>query len=239
MLFSIPNAKFYNEFICKVSAYTENIYQYSLNLQHIPNFDKTEMAEILLINTMMFENFYAFETLVDKKLINSACSCFRNQIENFRLLLALIQNSEFRKQYTNNQNIEFRTVYDSAFMQGKVLNLLSKNSKDPIWGNINKNYIKNSTFSELHSELSKIVHGINKNILFAINLEENNRIFLGVGVSEMNVGCQLEIKKLYESELILTIDYMIGITSLVEKYVDKTILTEQKKRCKGTIPNFV
>ena len=46
------------------TIYTENIYQYSLNLKHIPDFAGLEMGEVLLINTIMFEDFCALGCLL-------------------------------------------------------------------------------------------------------------------------------------------------------------------------------
>lgn len=204
MNITINESEFYKEFINKVEQFTESVYQLSLLLKDNDEYTNQEMTTILLIDTVLFENIYAFINLIDDNLVNSAFTCFRSFMENYRLLILYLQDKEFRIGYGNNTNFDFRTVRDSNYVQIRVikrLEKLTKENNDDFWPHYNKLYTRGSMFSELHSELSKLIHLTNQNILLLVNLEqknENKGIYLGVGIHRPNAFCQGEILKLHE-----------------------------------------
>lgn len=235
MKFSLENAEFYEDFADKVFDYSETIYQVSLNIKNIKKYNSYEIANILLINTIVFENIYAFKKLVYDKLIHSALSCFRSFMENYRLLLWMLQNEKFLKEYCENENLEFRTVRDQEFLQARIIKEMTETVNGAIkeasgWEYHNKKYIKNSPFSEIHSELSKVAHLTNTNLMMLLNLEKvenKNRIYLGVGVSELNKFSQSYIIKLFELLYITLADYNIILKEILSlENVDESVLKE-------------
>lgn len=237
MKITLENGEFYEKFIRRIKKFSEETYKFSLNIKSLNKiYTKKEMANLLLINTIIFENIYSFEYLVEKKLIHSAITCFRTFFENFRMMILFLANRDFLQAFCNNKNLEFRTVRDQDFLQVRVVKEMSKYMQEhdnDCFCEIYKNYVKGGAFSEVHSEMSKIVHLCNTNIMMLLNVEREKGIYLVVGLENLNDLAQIYITKLYEMLFILLCDYNNIFKEIFDQeIIDEIYTVEFIKECK-------
>lgn len=217
-MFSIKNAEFYNEFYNKLNDYVNYVYQVinsSLlnDTDHFYHqfFNEEELALIIIINKVFFQNLIVFFQLINEKISMPAFNALRSSIECERLFRLFYLDDKFRREYMENQNLDFDTVFDRKFQQSKICKRLDEIEKKlrekdiiPLIENLrNHELTHGSAISRLHSELSKWSHCLNVNLL-KMYFITNGKIYLGLD-DEFDEKMQLCVRKYTEaSYLILT-----------------------------------
>lgn len=229
MEFTIENYEFLNNFYNKVKEFCGTSFvevTHELNKNGYFNFDKNELLGLILLNKAFFQKTRAYFNLIDSDLPLAAFDCLRSLIEAARLIRLYTQSKDFRQNYINNSNFDFRTVRDNEFIQGKIIKELEKieiefrKRKRIHMSSIlfNHKYTKNSAFSELHSELSKWSHALNFN-LYAISSVYDNRVSLKVE-SEITPYLQAFIQKYNEALYLIISDYVFLYPINSKKFLD-------------------
>lgn len=174
--------------------------------------DKKEMSCFVILNKAYYQYLNAFFILAELGMNVPAFNSLRSAIEASRLLRAYYTDSDFRKEYIKNENINFTQGKDYAFMQRNVLKSLDESEKKirlqqeiPISPILHNHlYTKGSGLSELHSELSKWSHLLNVNLLSLPNAS-SRRVLLGLK-DENTLESELFLKKYMEGAFILVIE---------------------------------
>lgn len=141
-------------------------------------------------------------------------------------------DENFREAYLKNKNIDFRNVRDNTFTQGKVIKRLDElesklrsQKRIPLSDILhNHTFTKGSTFSQMHSELSKWAHGLNSNLIFPLFIDNQHRINLSI-YNEENEISELYIKKYLEMICLNLIDHYYLLSSLIDfghEFLEKT-----------------
>lgn len=169
----------YNKINQVITADASNYYQ--------SFFKQEEIVGLIIINKNFFQNIFGFFALIDSKLPLPAFNALRSAIEILRLFRVYYYDKDFRVEYLNNSNLDFRSTPDYDFMQKKINDILFKQEAKIRSSKIlystplldNHELLKGSAISELHSELSKWSHMLNVNLIFPPHITQN-KIYLGI-----------------------------------------------------------
>jgi hypothetical protein len=202
--FTTDENLFLTKFQNKLSDFVDYYFTYSVDgikSSDFLNIESVETAFLLIVNNAFYQNIEGFFILIERHYPVPAFNNLRSAIEIARLFRLLLIDDNFRKEYIENENLEFRTAYDKRFTQGAIIKQLELLQRENICQNPifiealknNKQFTKNSMLSEIHSELSKWSHGLNAN-LFGFGYIEKERVCL-LKESEYGEFLQLNIKK--------------------------------------------
>lgn len=222
----IENSKFLNRLYLRVKRFNSIMYiDYSKEIINKNNlvhhvFNEKEITGLIIILKILFQHIDAYFKLSEEKLYLPAFNEHRSIYEFLRLLKVYIQDKEFRVEYLQNRNIDFRKTRDDKFIQSNIVNRLEKieqehrnQEKIILTSSLNNHfYTKGSNFSEIHSELSKFSHGLNVNLIFPLFIDEN-RIDLAIN-SENTIIIEIYLKKYLESLLIVLLEIATELHSM-------------------------
>ncbi|MDK8503304.1 hypothetical protein QP860_09735 [Aerococcus sp. UMB1112A] len=214
----LNESEFLNEFYKVVYEFARYLYKRFNSLLteekiYSQFFDNNDISCFIILNKLFFQYIYSFFILNSYELSIPSFNSFRTTMEIFRLFRLVVLDEDFRKDYLQNKNIEFRTVRDNRFMQSKIIKKLDELETDlrnsdtiPLSINLqNHNYTKNSTYSEIHSELSKWSHALNVNLIFPMFINDN-KINLKI-TDENSIYKELHVKKYVEGMCLMLLDH--------------------------------
>lgn len=172
-----------------VKIYNSEDYRLMYGEQFVPH--------AIFITKYIFQNIIVFTKYIkDDVMVFPAFNCMRSSIEGVRLLSVLYQDSEFRREYIENDNLDIYSS-DYRFMQKRVIKILETVEQEARSKRIrvfspslrNNEFTKNSGLSRLHTELSKWTHMLNSNLTKTlvstrqISLMVENDLSLEIGAS--------------------------------------------------------
>ena len=223
------DSDFLNNFYDKTQIYSSEMYRIfsekiNKNADSIRKaFHEDEIIGILILNKIYFQHICSFFYLIESNLYIPAFNEQRAAFEYLRLFRVFIMDKDFRENYLKNDNIDFRNVRDDNFMQRRVTKRLDdlenelRNQEYIPMSNIlfNHNFTKGSSFSQIHSELSKWSHGINCNLIFPLFIDNEHRISLSIYNKESNTS-ETFIKKYLELSYLNLSEHYRLLSSLVD-----------------------
>ena len=223
-----------------IKTFREEIYNFSgilynetnhniLNDERLFEMTEMEIEGLIILNKIFFQNIYSYFELDKKFLFIPSFGCLRQATENLRLLMVYIQDAEFRTLYLENNNTDYRKKSDRDFMQSQILKRLDRIEKEERGKNIiilsaklqNHLVTRESTISEIHSELSKWSHSLNMNLQTPLFIDDS-KIYLGIE-NEENEYSNLLRKKYCEFLFELLSIYLTNVSfyKCSEKLLDK------------------
>lgn len=216
------NIEFINKFREKIYNFSGIVFNETnhniLNCESPYGMTKMEIEGLIILNKIFFQNIYSYFELDEKLLFIPSFGCLRAATENLRLLMVYTQDAEFRTLYLENTNTDYRKKSDREFMQSQILKRLDRIERDERTKNIialtaklqNHLVTRESTVSEIHSELSKWNHALNMNLQAPLFIN-SNKIYLGID-NEENEYSNLIRKKYCEFVFELLSIYLTTIT---------------------------
>ncbi|MDK6856386.1 hypothetical protein [Aerococcus sp. UMB7533] len=131
----LNESEFLNEFYKVVYEFARYLYKRFNSLLteekiYSQFFDNNDISCFIILNKLLFQYIYSFFILNSYELSIPSFNSFRTTMEIFRLFRLVVLDEDFRKDYLQNKNIEFRTVRDNRFMQSKIIKKLDELETD-------------------------------------------------------------------------------------------------------------